>query len=204
MIGLLIKDFSIIKKPVKIAIVILFFAAVWAFYDKNAMMFAYMSILFGIFLPMTAIGYDERSQWHKYAISMPIKRSYLVVSKYILGVLTLSISIIVFFLLNILIDTSISMNHVQMGLAILSGGMIFLSIYLPICFRFGTEKARYLIILVSFTPTTIILILKKLNIVAEPNSNTLLLIYQLLPVIGLIVLFLSVMISIHVIKNKEY
>ncbi len=204
MIGLLIKDFSIVKKQVKIAAVMLFFAAVWAFYEKDATMFAYMSVLFGFFLPLTAIGYDERSQWNKYALCMPLKKSYLVTSKYILGFLTISISVIVFYLITLLINSNLSLDQVQVGLAILSGGMIFLSIYLPICFRFGTEKARYMIITISFMPTTIILILKKLNLLSEPKEETLLLLVQLLPIIGLFIVFLSVMISIQVIKNKEY
>lgn len=204
MIGLLIKDFSIIKKQVKIGIIILLFAAVWAFYEKNTTMFAYMSILLAFFLPITTIGYDERSQWNKYALCMPLKKSYLVTSKYVLGFLTVSISVIVFYLLTFLIDSKLSIDQLQIGLAILSGGMIFLSIYLPICYRFGTEKTRYIIIILSFLPTIIMFLLKKFNILVEPKEETLLLLLKLLPIIGLFIVFLSVMISIHIIKNKEY
>lgn len=204
MIGLLYKDLCVIKKQFKLLAIMLFFYAVWGFYERNTTMFAYMSILFGIFLPLTANSFDEQSQWNKYALCMPIKKSYIAISKYVLGFLGITIGVICYYILTLLIDSHISLEQFKIGLALLSIGMTLISLYLPASFKLGTERARYVIIAVGVLVCAVIIGFSKLGIIDELSKDTLTLFLNMAPVIAFAIVVISCMISTKIIENKEY
>ena len=41
-------------------------------------------------LPISALGYDERCKWERYALSMPLRKKDLFFSKLLLGVLAIA------------------------------------------------------------------------------------------------------------------
>lgn len=85
--GLLLKDFCLLKKQMKLMVVFVIFYAIWAVAAKIPSMMGTMVILLSIMMPITSMSYDEAGQWYRYAFSLPIPRRTLVLSKYVLGFL---------------------------------------------------------------------------------------------------------------------
>ncbi len=204
MISLLVKDLFVLKKQMKIALIILIFYAVLSYTGENASMFIFMAILFGIFLPLTTISFDDRCEWNKLALTMPIKASWLVTSKYLLGVLGVALGSIGFLLISIALKSALTLENLKVALTALSAGAIIISIYLPICFRFGVEKSRYIIIGIFMLPSILIMILEKGNYIKEPTLDQVQPLIDWLPLLALAILTFSVYISISILKRKEY
>lgn len=205
MIGLLQKDISIIRKQLAIFLIVLVFYGIWAATEGNAMMFAYMVILFGFFIPITAIGYDERAQWNKYAICMPIKKSDIITSKYLLGFLAILMGTIGYLVLSFFIGSTPFSEVLKNCFVMISIGMTFLSLYLPACFKFGSERARYFLIAICMLPSLIIFGLSKANIsIPKPSDVSLKLLINFAPLLAFIITVASCALSIHVINHKEY
>lgn len=91
--GLLIKDAYMTVKYCKslLLICIIFFIA--QYFTENMFFCIYISVVTGI-IPVTLLGYDERSKWSEYTSVLPYSKAQIVSSKYIIG---LVIQIIVFY-----------------------------------------------------------------------------------------------------------
>lgn len=53
--------------------------------SKNNFMGAMIMVMCAI-LPTTFMSYDEKAKWDKYALSMPLSRDDMVISKYIISI----------------------------------------------------------------------------------------------------------------------
>lgn len=204
MIGLLVKDMLVLKKQMKIILIILVFYAVFSYTGDNALMFIYMAVMFGFFLPLTSIAYDDRCEWNKLALTMPIRTSWLVTSKYLLGFLGIVFGSIGFILITVAIKSTLTMENVKVALTAISVGTVIISIYLPICFKFGVEKSRYIIIAIFMVPSIIMMILEKGNYVKAPTMEQVQPLIDWMPLLALVLLAISVATSITIMKRKEY
>lgn len=143
--GLLLKDFYVLLKQMKIFLVIIPVMALF-----GGMSLAAFAIIMGSLLPMTAIAYDERSKWDELAAMMPFSKNDIVLSKYLLGYLaifsTTSLVIIGSIVSKI---ANFSDQGVQTNVILFSllGSLIFIAINNPILLRFGSEKGRFVYII---------------------------------------------------------
>jgi hypothetical protein len=204
MIGLLVKDLYVLKKQIKIALIILIFYAVLSYTGDNASMFIYMAVMFGFFLPLTSIAYDDRCEWNKLALTMPIRTSWLVTSKYLLGVLGVALGSIGFLFISLAIKSTLTLDTLKVAITAISVGTVIISIYLPICFKFGVEKSRYIIIAIFMVPSIIMMILEKGNYIKEPTMDQIQPLIDWMPLLALALLIISVTISITIMERKEY
>jgi ABC-type transport system involved in multi-copper enzyme maturation permease subunit len=204
MIGLIKKDLFTLKKQL---IIIIFFVAFYGFLSfaqsSNYSMFAYMVTLFSIFIPMTSLAYDDRSEWNKYAITMPVTRKQLVYSKYLLSLLAIGITGVLCLVLSLLLDKSITTESLVTIASSLSIGMLFLSINLPFNFKFGVDKSRFIIFGLFGIPTVLIVILSKAN-VPLPSEEFILKLVRFLPLLAIALLIISILISVSIVEKKEY
>lgn len=85
--GLLLKDFYVAAKNLKIyfLIAVVFIGAV--IFDKNNVYFLYLLSMLGGIIPMTLLSFDERSGWTKYSLALPYTRSRIVSGKYVIGLI---------------------------------------------------------------------------------------------------------------------
>jgi ABC-2 type transport system permease protein len=151
--GLLIKDSYTILKQMKIFLVLIFvFTCIPNF---SALSFA---IVYATMIPMTAIGYDERSKWDKLASVMPYSVKDIVLSKYILGylmvVVTAAVACIAQAVVGLFIGTQLTQEFFIKLAYIICFALAIEAIDLPLLIRFGIEKGRLLIIL--FTVVTVV------------------------------------------------
>ncbi|MEG0271029.1 MAG: ABC-2 transporter permease [Clostridia bacterium] len=143
--GLLLKDFFVITKQLKLFLIVI---PVMSLFGGGSM--AGLAILMGSVLPMTAIAYDERSKWNEMAVMMPYSKQSLVLSKYLLGYICM-LGAAVLVLLGHSIAAMVGFQSMQGNMTLLlmhlSMGMIFIAINTPILFRFGSEKGRFVFII---------------------------------------------------------
>lgn len=202
--GLIIKDLLNMKKTLKLYLLLLVFYGVLSFAQGNNMLFGYFVVLLTMMMSITALSYDEKANWDKYALSMPVSRTDLVMSKYVLSYGCLIVAIVLAVLYMYLIDGRITQDGWAI-LAVCTGfSLFFTSIMLPVMFKFGCEKGRIAIFAISLIPVAAVMIFNKANLLPKIDEKML----EMLPYIaGVIVILMSVIsmfISVRIYKNKEF
>ena len=149
MIGLLKKDLYVADKTSRLLLVLaLVFSmvpAMGSFGSTYAMMLALM-------IPLNSIAYDERSKWDRYAAMLPYKMWQMVWSKYLLAYLFtfLAGAIIV---LGAVVRGRITgsldwMETLEMTILVGISALFCTALGLPALYRFGSEKGRFVMILI--------------------------------------------------------
>lgn len=142
--GLLIKDFIVIAKQLRLFVIVIPIMAM-----AGGTTAAPMAVLFGSMLPMTAIAYDERSKWDELASMMPYSRRSLVLNKYLLGyICMLAAAALAYISMLVMAAVGKGGGQGQAGIMLFSFccGMIFIAINTPVLIRFGSEKGRLVFI----------------------------------------------------------
>ncbi len=149
--GLLRKEwYTLVKYCRMFLVVILVFIGVSAVNtgsQPDSIFLFYPTIMAGI-IPITLIGYDERSRWDVYAQTFPYSRAQLVSAKYLVGLLC---SLAAWALSGAALCFSPAgaawgrAARTALLCITLSGSMIAPSLMLPIAFRYGAEKGRIVI-----------------------------------------------------------
>lgn len=209
--GLLLKDFCILKKQMKLMVVFVIFYAIWAVAAKMPTMMGTMVILLSIMMPISSMSYDEAGQWYRYAFSLPIPRRTLVLSKYVLGFLVSLGGLVVSAIGNIIILALTNWeNALESWLTIigfLELGVIFLSIIIPILFKYGVEKGRLLIVVIAVIPSLLVALLGstlKTSGTLMPSAELLQAILYSSPLFTLAIFLISFRISVGICRKKEY
>ncbi len=144
--ALLMKDFYVLFKQMKLFFVmILFFSLI-----PNNNMASFAAVYAGM-LPFSALAYDEQSKWDQLAVIMPYSRRDLVLSKYVLGYLTCGGSMLLCLGITGLcaaLKLPIG-NAFSPGTALLMGaiGPVFVAVTLPLMYRLGVEQGRMITLL---------------------------------------------------------
>lgn len=59
------------------------------------MLFFNVYVLFSVMIPMSAIAYDDKAKWDRYALTMPVSRRDLVISKYLLALAFAGLAVLI-------------------------------------------------------------------------------------------------------------
>lgn len=145
MIGLVKKDLLCIRKSavsfvwVAVIYIILTIAGIW---DVNVLA-AFFAMIISM-LPYTIFALDHASKWDIYAITFPLSRRKIVLSRY----LTLLVVLVFAFLIAGITGIFSMIQGVDIIVSLLSAfvvqiyAVIFNSLMLPLLYRFGAERAR--------------------------------------------------------------
>ncbi len=144
--GLLLKDFYLTVKYCK-AYLLIFTAFILAsaFADDN-FFFAFYPCLISGMIPVTLIGYDERSKWSNYCGTLPYTKTQIVSGKYLIGLFA-QISVIIISALVQAVRMTANGSFDSKSCLTLIAFLIILSclsssVSLPFIFKFGVEKGR--------------------------------------------------------------
>ncbi len=205
--GLIIKDIFALRQQGKILLALLVFYAVYSVVFQNLSMLAGMIVLLCVMLPVTTMAYDEKSKWDKYALSMPIPRKAIVLSKYLLAITAEFLAVIIVGILGgaiVFLTGEMAIGEMLVMILAIGGiGLFFLALILPILFKFGVEKGRFIMLLVLFVPSMLVMMIPQLGI-EPPSLQTLRFLGYLSPLIVAGILLLSVKISIGIYNKKEF
>lgn len=222
--GLILKDLFVLRKIAVLYLVIEGVLLAASLFNPAMQMFAILYFLIlAMMLPITALAYDERAGWEKYALTMPVTRKKLVASKYLLGLILLGTSLVlmVIFIIFLYAWLSVySVNYTETVLRLVFAvvvGCLFLSVLMPIMLKLGTEKGRIVMMLMIFIPVGAVLILSKTGVLdsfaldsndafakIELILNNIPLLLLLAAAVCLLMLGISLWISFMIVKHKEY
>jgi hypothetical protein len=169
--GLFLKDIINLKQQAKIYLLII---AIWlaiGFSNKDSAFFGGVIAILTLMIPITALAYDEKAKWDRYALTMPVSKLDMVLAKYLLALAFAAAGALLSSAAGILITKNI-VESLTLSLAFLSLGVIFASIVLPIIFKFGVEKGRILMLVVIMVPTLLTMLLPRLNLGAISENCT--------------------------------
>lgn len=143
--GLLLKDFYLAWTHFKSYILILILFAALAVMD-NGMYFVFYPCMICGMLPVNLMSYDERSKWDLYSALLPVERSKIVASKYIVGLLFQSVMIVISLVsctVQMLYSGGINWPELftVMGMLMLLSA-VSTAVPLPFIFKMGVEKGR--------------------------------------------------------------
>ena len=115
-------------------------------------------------LIVSTFAYDDRCDWAKYAVVMPISRNELVAGKYVMLTLLVVGGMAVSFLASLVsnaITGQIPLNQSGLQellistLAALVFALVYGSIAIPLILRFGAEQGRILLLVALLVPAAV-------------------------------------------------
>lgn len=214
MIGLIIKDIFNLKKSITTTLVVILAVGFFAYNTGDMSMLMGVTTFIMASMSVSSIAYDDMAKWDSYALAMPVSRKSIVFSKYalslILGIIaTIVTSIFSIVVLNIKGDLKGIANIQEIFLTsyiVFLVSMLFISVIIPLIFKFGVENARILMFGSIMIPTGIGYLLMKIGIELpsmEQSIGQLERMIYISPIILALILILSMWITYGVYKKKD-
>lgn len=210
MLGLIKKDFLMLKGNFKTWLILLFVYIVMAF--QESMSLAFLLPFMCVVTMLSTFSYDSYNKWDAYVCSLPDGRKNSVGAKYIATILLILVTVLITTILTIIIGyyRTKTINIESMGETIM--GAIFAttllqSIMYPAIYKFGVEKARIAIFIVVFGFALIGGVLSKyIDFESIIQGLAFLENYMMIiiPIIIVVMLYISYKISEAIYNRKEY
>ena len=145
--ALLLKDWYVLRKQVWSYLLIVL---VWGLIPSLTLNL--LAVVYGAMIPYTAMAYDQRSRWDKFARLLPYSDRTVVLSRYTLGWISIAVGGVVMLMLQSVLSLFFPRFDCPLWLPLtaLCVGLVLLDINSPLMLRFGTEKARLITFLMTF------------------------------------------------------
>ena len=210
MLGLIKKDFLLIKANLKSMIIIFVIYIMLAF--QGTFDVTFIIPLIGIMLFISTFSYDDFNNWNSYAVTLPDGRKNVVRAKYIASIILTIILAAVALVIGIGISytktNSINLNEIISSLmGTMLSSVIIISLLYPIVFKFGATNGRIILFAVVFGIAGIgTLIAQFVDMTSIINMINRLDSYSLIaiPIISVILIGISYLISNKIYQNKEF
>lgn len=204
--GLIKKDLFLLKNNWKTLIILVF--VYLACGTENDGIESFIVPFMMAMMCMSTFSYDEYNKWDAYAVTLPGKKENIIKAKYVTAIILLFLGVILSFFLSIAMGT-IKGNFdtwktAEMVLAGLSSGLIVVSIMYPLIIKWGLEKGRIAIMLISFSFAALITIVAKVGILNGTLSFLNDYGYTIFPLFTIILFAVSYLISKKIYLKKEF
>lgn len=145
--GLLIKDLYMVKKYCRSYFLLMaVFIGASFFATGDNLFFVFYPCMISGMIPVTLLGYDERSGWDRYCRTLPVSKGQIVSVKYLIG---LGFQVLIILLVGALQLVRVCTGGpMSPGEFLLLMALLFIvsclssSICLPFMFKLGVEKGR--------------------------------------------------------------
>lgn len=210
MIGLIKKDFSLMRANLKSMIIVFVVYLVLAL--QGTFNFAFVIPLIGVMLFISTFSYDDFNNWNSYAVTLPDGRKNVVKAKYLASIFLIIILEVICFILSIGINyTRTYPLNLEEIMSLLVGtilaSVIIISLFYPIMFKFGSTNSRIILFSVIFILAGIGTIISNFtdmtfmeNMINEIDNSP----FVLVPIISIVLLSSSYFISNKIYKNREF
>jgi len=144
--GLMLKDLLNLRPTSKTLIVMLLIFGIIFIPMGNTMTVYFILMIFAALVPMTSLTMDDMAKWDRYALTMPVTRKDIVRSKYLLMVLLFGVAFVISAIIACVSYYLMPANATPFWFMFLVGalGVFYGSLLLPLLYKFGSEKARYM------------------------------------------------------------
>ena len=144
--GLLLKDIFELWAQCRVQLVLTGVYLLLPLFIKGIGLFASVGMMLLAMMPIYALGYDERCRWERYALAMPVRKSDLFWSRFLLGVIAIALGAAVQTLAALLAGR----GELLSPLAVTApSAVVYLLITLPLMMKLGVEKGRFLLLLLT-------------------------------------------------------
>lgn len=202
--ALLLKDTSILMKQMKLFFLLIVLLSIVPGFSS-----AGFAIVYAALLPVTAMSYDERAKWDKLAVMMPFTPKELVVSKFLLGYLSIGAATLVCIIgqyagFMFRSGTTIGMELIAELLIVVAVALVLMSVNLPLMFKLGVEKGRvaFLVLTVAVVISGVAYCDKFIERLDKAGSDVLHISVTAL-IVGIIVSLISMISSVKIYEAKE-
>lgn len=204
--GLILKDLLVLRQQSKIYLFMIVMFAAFAFINKDPSFAGGMVAIVAVMLPITALSYDERSGWDRLALSLPVSRKDMVLSKYLLGLGCSMLAFLISLLLGLKSNDPAGEpagTALMTALVFWSLCILLFSILMPLFIHIGVEKGRMVMLAVLFIPTGVLVFLSSTG-VAKIDPVTLERMLQFAPVVAIIMFVVSFFVALRLYNRKEF
>ena len=210
MLGLIKKDLLLIKANLKSMIIIFVIYIMLAF--QGTLDVTFIIPIIGIMLFISTFSYDDFNNWNSYAVTLPDGRRNVVRAKYIVSIILMIIlAVVAFFIgkgISYIKTNSINLDEIISSLmGTMLSSVIIISLLYPIVFKFGATNGRIILFAVVFGIAGIGTLIAQfidmapiINIINKLDNYLLIAI----PIIYIILLGISYLISSKIYQNKEF
>ena len=216
MIGLITKDFLIMRKTLMSYLTLVVLYIVLAYLDLFDYGFI-IAFIQGVLttLPISAFAYDELAKWDRYAMSLPLGRSGVVRARYLFVLALTLLTVAAGLAGTALLYLTHQSDPLEMFVTLMASttiGLLIPTILLPLSYKLGPERARPFLYAIVFIPTIAVVLLAKAGVLDMSVLKGMDLLAPtalaggavLLPLAGLALLFVSYLISCRIAAGKEY
>ena len=208
--SLILKDFISLKSYSKTLAIIIGFFTIITFTNDEPSFLSGMIILIMSMLPITSFSYDQHAKWDLFSQTLPVSRKQLVMSKYVLGIISIIAGAILAILLNVvvLLVKSLEVDLWYLFLAnslIALVALLYLSILIPLVYKFGVEKSRLLTIVVLAIPSVLAIVLSNAGVsIPVLDEITPAIVVAIGLVFVVCVMLISYVISVRIYMKKDF
>lgn len=205
--GLLIKDFYQMQSYLRVFLVVVLFCVLAGFSNEDAVFMTYYpAILMGM-LPITMYAYDEKEKFLKLLSALPIKKRTYVTEKYVFGFLMVLMACTATGTVQAIkmgMDGSFVLTDFALLMTMpLAIGIVAPSIVLPLIFLLGTEKGRFVNILVMVIALSFIKVFMDLGSDFRVIIDAKQMVFLMLGA-AVLIYFISWLITSMIFEKKEY
>ena len=144
--GLLLKDIFELSAQCRVQLVLTGVYLLLPLFIRGIELFASVGMMLLAMMPVYALGYDERCRWERYALAMPVRKSDLFWSWFLLGVIAVARGAAV----QVLVALLAGRGDLLSSLAVTApAAILYLLIVLPLMMKLGVEKGRFLLLLLT-------------------------------------------------------
>ena len=216
MIGLITKDFLVMRKTLMSYLTLVVLYIVLAYLDlfDYGFIIAFIQVVLAT-LPISAFAYDELTKWDRYAMSLPLGRSGVVRARYLFVLALTLLTVAAGLAGTALLYLTHQSDPLEMFVTLMVSttiGLLIPTILLPLSYKLGPERARPYLFAVIFIPIIAVILLVKAGVLDMSMLKGMDLLTPtalgvgaaLLPAAGLAALAVSYLISCRVAAGKEY
>lgn len=211
MTGLVLKDFLVLRKALRTYVLFLIFYLILAIVGLFSISFitAFVQIIVMI-LPMSSFAYDDLAKWDRYAMTLPLGRRAVVRAKYAFVLLMILVAAAFALLSCVALSITAAQpveENLAAGVGALSVGLLAVDVTLPLNYKMGPERARPFLYAIIFIPVILIVLAARagwLDNLEQLPPSVVLPLLCLLPLVILLGLPVSYLISCRVVEQKEF
>lgn len=211
--GLILKDLYNMRNYGKSLGIVFGMMAIFGIVLKNPSYVTAMMIFLALNASLSLMSLDEQVKWDQYALTMPVNKSLLVKEKLFLstlftiggGVLSLILGVVMTSIFGG--DQELLVKCTLVGVYFI---LLVLAFLIPVIFKYGVEKGRFIMIASVLIPVVVFVMAmkylegRKIPFTDEMFMNALNGVTVAGVVVVIAALFVSYRVSIQVYKNKEW
>lgn len=209
MMGLVLTDIYAMKKNLTLtAVMAVLYMAIGIVTGGSVELVAFF-IFFAAMQIISAFAYSERAKMDIFANTLPILRKDVVFGKYVLTAIFLVTATLIGALSLLICDlvySNVQAEDYASLLIVALIGLLFLTIVIPLMFKYGSEKARYIIVVLYLIPFMAFFALTEyglLDLSALEGLDIKMIIISFV-FLDIILLLLSMLISVKIYEKKEF